>query len=95
MGSKVRSETHPDSRAILYEELSYKLVCVFWKINYCLICSKKKINDFLSMLEGFRNSSHIIDVFSPYLPRLSSHLLKQIVTLTGDKGTVHLVVILL
>ena len=61
---------------------------------YVIICSKKKINDFLNMLEGFKNSTRIIDVFSPYLTRLSSHLLKQIVTPTADKGTIHLVVIL-
>lgn len=65
-------------------------------MNYCvIICSKKKINDFLNMLEGFKNSTSIIDIFSPYLTRLSSHLLKQIVTPTADEGTIHLVVLLL
>lgn len=46
LGNYVRSRTHPDSRAILYEEAKY---------------SRKKINDFMATLQAFQKCSIIVD----------------------------------
>lgn len=47
-GNLVRSKTHPDSRAIFYEDQIY---------------SKKKIMDFIATLEGFKSAFKICGLF--------------------------------
>ncbi|GIX68461.1 hypothetical protein CDAR_500391 [Caerostris darwini] len=47
-----RSQDHPESRAIFYEADIY---------------NKRKINDFLSTLEGFKQASEIVSLFKPHL----------------------------
>ncbi|NXS16761.1 MSH6 protein, partial [Mystacornis crossleyi] len=64
IGSPLKSQ-HPDSRAILYEELKY---------------SKKKIADFLSALEGFKVMNEIVDVMEEAASDFKSKVLKQLVT---------------
>ncbi|GIY02744.1 hypothetical protein CEXT_744411 [Caerostris extrusa] len=51
-----RSQDHPESRAIFYEADIY---------------NKRKINDFLSTLEGFKQASEIVSLFKPHLNSLS------------------------
>ncbi|GFX60165.1 DNA mismatch repair protein Msh6 [Trichonephila clavipes] len=57
-----RSKLHPETRAIFYEIDTY---------------NKKKINDFLSALEGFKQTSEIVSLFKPHVENFKSHLLKQ------------------
>ncbi|XP_066999808.2 DNA mismatch repair protein Msh6 [Anabrus simplex] len=61
-GNAVRSKTHPDSRAIFYEEHIY---------------SKRKILDFLSALSGFKSSMKIAALFQDSEADISSKLLVQ------------------
>ena len=49
MGNLNRSKNHPDNRAILYEEKTY---------------SKRKILDFLSILNSFRSVLSIVELFN-------------------------------
>lgn len=49
IGTPLKGQDHPDSRAVLYEEVTY---------------SKRKIADFLSALEGFKTMQEIINVLS-------------------------------
>ncbi|NXH23175.1 MSH6 protein, partial [Bucco capensis] len=65
IGSLLKSQNHPDSRAIFYEELRY---------------SKKKITDFLSALEGFKVMENIVDVMEEVASDFKSKILKQLVT---------------
>lgn len=65
IGSPLKSQNHPDSRAIFYEELKY---------------SKKKITDFLSALEGFKIMNEIVDVMEEVASDFKSRVLKQLVT---------------
>ncbi|XP_056342747.1 DNA mismatch repair protein Msh6 [Oenanthe melanoleuca] len=65
IGSPLKSQNHPDSRAIFYEELKY---------------SKKKIADFLSALEGFKVMNEIVDVMEEVASDFKSRVLKQLVT---------------
>ncbi|XP_039423939.1 LOW QUALITY PROTEIN: DNA mismatch repair protein Msh6 [Corvus cornix cornix] len=65
IGSPLKSQNHPDSRAIFYEELKY---------------SKKKIADFLSALEGFKVMNEIVDVMEEVASDFKSKVLKQLVT---------------
>ncbi|NXS36432.1 MSH6 protein, partial [Pomatostomus ruficeps] len=65
IGSPLKSQNHPDSRAIFYEELKY---------------SKKKIADFLSALEGFKVMNEIVDVMEEAASDFKSRVLKQLVT---------------
>ncbi|XP_028406070.1 DNA mismatch repair protein Msh6-like [Dendronephthya gigantea] len=60
MGSVNRSQDHPDSRAIFYNEVTY---------------SKKKIGDFLSTLEGFQNARKLCSLFEDHLETFKSKLL--------------------
>ncbi|XP_038253313.1 DNA mismatch repair protein Msh6 isoform X2 [Dermochelys coriacea] len=66
IGSPLKSETHPDNRAIFYEETRY---------------SKKKITDFLSTLEGFKVMLQIIGIMEEIAADFKSKTLKQLVTL--------------
>ncbi|NXO76777.1 MSH6 protein, partial [Sitta europaea] len=65
IGSPLKSQNHPDSRAIFYEELKY---------------SKKKIADFLSALEGFKVMNEIVDAMEEVASDFKSRVLKQLVT---------------
>ncbi|XP_076831601.1 DNA mismatch repair protein Msh6 [Brachyhypopomus gauderio] len=62
----LKGQNHPDSRAILYEEVVY---------------SKRKIADFLSALEGFKAIQEIIFLMEPVSEEFRSILLKQVVVL--------------
>ncbi|XP_021247442.1 DNA mismatch repair protein Msh6 isoform X1 [Numida meleagris] len=65
IGSPLKSQNHPDSRAIFYEEIKY---------------SKKKIADFLSALEGFKVMNEIVDAMEEVASGFKSKVLKQLVT---------------
>ncbi|MED6287082.1 DNA mismatch repair protein msh6 [Characodon lateralis] len=72
IGTPLKGQDHPDSRAVLYEEVTY---------------SKRKIADFLSALEGFKTMQDIISVFAQVSGNFRSMLLRQIVSLkTEEKG---------
>ncbi|XP_058429258.1 DNA mismatch repair protein Msh6 isoform X4 [Marmota monax] len=66
VGSPLKSQNHPDSRAIMYEETTY---------------SKKKIIDFLSALEGFKVMCKIIGIMEEVVDDFKSKILKQVVSL--------------
>lgn len=70
IGTPLKSEDHPDSRAVLYEEVTY---------------SKRKIADFLSTLEGFKTMQEIISVLSPVSAQFQSRLLSQVVSQKSEK----------
>ncbi|XP_078505773.1 DNA mismatch repair protein Msh6 [Lissotriton helveticus] len=65
IGSPLKSQNHPDSRAVLYEEITY---------------SKKKIADFLSALEGFKIMHIVIEIMEDRVDDLTSKILKQVLT---------------
>ncbi|NXM56475.1 MSH6 protein, partial [Illadopsis cleaveri] len=65
IGSPLKSQNHPDSRAVFYEELKY---------------SKKKIADFLSALEGFKVMNEIVEFMEEIASDFKSRILKQLVT---------------
>ncbi|XP_054027115.1 DNA mismatch repair protein Msh6 isoform X2 [Dryobates pubescens] len=69
IGSPLKSQNHPDSRAIFYEEIKY---------------SKKKIADFLSALEGFKVMQEIVDAMEEVASDFKSKVLKQLVTREGQ-----------
>ena len=71
MGSSVRSQDHPDGRAIFYEETTY---------------GKRKISDFISTLEGFQASLKIVESFAPHVEDFHSRTLTRIVTLPDKEG---------
>lgn len=71
IGTPLKGKGHPDSRAVLYEEVTY---------------SKRKIADFLSALEGFKTMQEIINVLSAASGDFRSLLLCQVVTLKGEKN---------
>ncbi|KAK6167624.1 hypothetical protein SNE40_021604 [Patella caerulea] len=71
LGSANRSKHHPDSRAILYEEVTY---------------SKRKIEDFLSTLGAFESSLKIIKKCQKQKDNFKSKLLKKSVTMEKDGG---------
>ncbi|KAH9639495.1 hypothetical protein HF086_003628 [Spodoptera exigua] len=65
LGNLKRSKQHPDSRAIFYEEKSY---------------SKRKVLDFISVLNGFTAALKLVDLFSD----TESKLLKRIMQFHPD-----------
>lgn len=69
IGTPLKGQEHPDSRAVLYEEVTY---------------SKRKIADFLAALEGFKTMQEIISILSPLSPDFQSSLLRQIVSMDGE-----------
>ncbi|XP_017268476.1 DNA mismatch repair protein Msh6 [Kryptolebias marmoratus] len=71
IGTPLKGQDHPDSRAVLYEEVTY---------------SKRKIADFLSALEGFKTMQEIISVFAPVSDEFRSTLLLQVVSLKTEKN---------
>ncbi|XP_068089153.1 DNA mismatch repair protein Msh6 [Hyperolius riggenbachi] len=66
IGSPLKSQNHPDSRAVMYEETSY---------------SKKKIADFLSTLEGFKVMRDVVMIMEDAVDEFKSNILKQVVSL--------------
>ncbi|ELK14719.1 DNA mismatch repair protein Msh6 [Pteropus alecto] len=74
VGSPLKSQNHPDSRAIMYEETTY---------------SKKKIIDFLSALEGFKVICKIIEIMEEVVDDFKSKILKQIVTMQTKNPEGH------
>ncbi|CAB1338447.1 unnamed protein product [Coregonus sp. 'balchen'] len=64
-----KGQDHPDSRAVLYEEVTY---------------SKRKIADFLSALEGFKTMQEIVSILGPVAVDFRSRLLCQVVNLKDD-----------
>uniref|UniRef100_I3JU46 DNA mismatch repair protein n=1 Tax=Oreochromis niloticus TaxID=8128 RepID=I3JU46_ORENI len=71
IGTPLKSQDHPDSRAVLYEEVTY---------------SKRKIADFLSALEGFKTMQDIISLFAPVSGEFHSTLLCQVISLNSEKN---------
>lgn len=71
IGTPLKGQDHPDSRAVLYEEVTY---------------SKRKIADFLSALEGFKTMQEIVSAFAPVLGDVRSTLLHQVVSLKTEKN---------
>ncbi|XP_072533622.1 DNA mismatch repair protein Msh6 isoform X2 [Salminus brasiliensis] len=66
MGTPLKGQNHPDSRAVLYEELVY---------------SKRKIADFLSALEGFKAMQEMVSLMESVSKGFQSKLLRQVVVL--------------
>lgn len=71
IGTPLKGQDHPDSRAVLYEEVTY---------------SKRKIADFLSALEGFKTMQEIISVFAAVSDEFRSTLLLQVVSQKTEKN---------
>ncbi|XP_038136062.1 DNA mismatch repair protein Msh6 [Cyprinodon tularosa] len=71
IGTPLKGQDHPDSRAVLYEEVTY---------------SKRKIADFLSALEGFKTMQDIISAFAPVLGDFRSTLLHQIISVKTEEN---------
>ncbi|XP_048728354.2 DNA mismatch repair protein Msh6-like isoform X2 [Ostrea edulis] len=69
LGSAARSKKHPDSRAIFFDEAKY---------------SKKKIEDFLSTIEGFKVAQKVAKKFQSHVDDFTSNLLKW--TMTTDSA---------
>ncbi|XP_013386030.1 DNA mismatch repair protein Msh6 [Lingula anatina] len=65
LGNASRSKNHPDSRAIFYDDVTY---------------SKKKIEDFLATLNGFKATQDIVLKFKGKGQNFKSRLLRQLVT---------------
>ncbi|KAM4772473.1 DNA mismatch repair protein Msh6 isoform 1-T1 [Rhinophrynus dorsalis] len=72
IGSPLKSQNHPDSRAVMYEETTY---------------SKKKIADFLSALEGFKVMREVINIMENADTHFKSNILKQVVSLKDKSPT--------
>ena len=71
MGMRRPDSSHPDSRAILYEEVAY---------------SKRKISGFLSALEGFKTASQLPRIFASVIKNCPAGLLRRVVTLQEEGG---------
>ncbi|XP_070208763.1 DNA mismatch repair protein Msh6-like isoform X2 [Littorina saxatilis] len=69
LGLSKRATDHPEGRAVLYEEVTY---------------SKRKIEDFMSALAGFKGAMKIVKKFSQHKADLKSKLLKQTVLLDAE-----------
>ncbi|KAK3850554.1 hypothetical protein Pcinc_042750, partial [Petrolisthes cinctipes] len=65
-----RQSTHPDTRAIFFEDIKY---------------NRRKVVDFLAALNGFKTTLEIVDTFTDIVGSLTSSLLKGCITGT-DKG---------
>lgn len=66
----LKGQDHPDSRAVLYEEVTY---------------SKRKIVDFLSALAGFQTMQDVVSLLAPASAGCRSALLRQVVGTKGEK----------
>ncbi|KAF5900360.1 DNA mismatch repair protein Msh6, partial [Clarias magur] len=74
MGTPLKGQDHPDSRAVFYEEIVY---------------SKRKIADFLSALEGFRAMQEIVTMMESVSVGFKSKLLRQVVILKTRSNEGH------
>ncbi|XP_044147978.1 DNA mismatch repair protein Msh6 [Bufo gargarizans] len=74
IGSPLKSQNHPDSRAVMYEETTY---------------SKKKIADFLSALEGFKVMREVITIMEDTIDDFKSNILKQVLILKEKNPKGH------
>ncbi|CAI9720918.1 mismatch repair Msh6 [Octopus vulgaris] len=72
LGLSNRSNEHPDNRAILYESVTY---------------SKRKIEDFISALEGFKVAQKIIKPFQDKVDGFKSILLRKTVTVKSSSSS--------
>ncbi|XP_056291079.1 DNA mismatch repair protein Msh6 isoform X2 [Pseudoliparis swirei] len=70
IGTPLKGQDHPDSRAVLYEEVTY---------------SKRKIADFLSTLEGFKTMQEIVAALAPVSGESRSALLRQVGGLRSEE----------
>ena len=70
-GSAKRAKSHPDSRAILFESDVY---------------SKRKIVDFLSVLDGFKQSMKIVESFQKHIQLFKSSLLSKCLSFVSNGG---------
>ncbi|XP_034408091.1 DNA mismatch repair protein Msh6 isoform X2 [Cyclopterus lumpus] len=70
IGTPLKGLDHPDTRAVLYEEVTY---------------SKRKIADFLSTLEGFKTMQEIITALAPVSGESHSALLRQVGGLKSEE----------
>ncbi|ESO12543.1 hypothetical protein HELRODRAFT_187909 [Helobdella robusta] len=73
LGSSKRNKNHPDSRAVFFEDVVY---------------SKRKIEDFLQTVEGFRTTLSIIKKFSNSTSDFKSNILKQCVLMKSEDDQV-------
>ncbi|XP_028846000.1 DNA mismatch repair protein Msh6 [Denticeps clupeoides] len=71
IGTPMKGQDHPDSRAVLYEEVVY---------------SKRKIASFLSALEGFKAMQEIVSALDAVKSEFRSKLLRQVVVLKCEDG---------
>ena len=71
MGQRWPDSTHPDSRAILYEEATY---------------GKRKIAGFLSALDGFQSAMKLPKILSSVADGCPAGLVRRLVTFQEDGG---------
>lgn len=71
IGMPLKGQDHPDSRAVMYEEVVY---------------SKRKITDFLAALEGFKAMQEIVSIMSSATEEFRSKLLRQVLVMKTDDG---------
>lgn len=76
LGSSHRSKEHPDSRAVMYESKRYNI---------------RKIQDFLSVLEGFAVAMELTRGYGPRFGQFRSPILQMILKCrqTGDEEVGH------
>ncbi|RWS30600.1 DNA mismatch repair protein Msh6-like protein, partial [Leptotrombidium deliense] len=70
-GSVTRSTTHPDSRAVMFEEDKY---------------SKRKIIDFIKTKTAFRKAHKIVSLFDSFRTKMKSPLLSECTSFEFDGG---------
>lgn len=63
------NKNHPESRAIMYENDTY---------------SKKKVEDFITILNGFSIATKLLNNLKEYCPKFKSNLLKTILTIIKE-----------
>jgi DNA mismatch repair protein MSH6 len=76
LGSKHREDTHPESRAVMYETPKY---------------DKNKIMAFASVLNGFKQALKIVAMFKESMPSIKSPLLRRILTVDDGSNSKHAV----
>ncbi|XP_064596885.1 DNA mismatch repair protein Msh6-like [Liolophura sinensis] len=71
LGLPMKGKNHPESRAILYEEVTY---------------SKRKIEDFLCTLSGFKAVLSMVKLFKAHTDKFKSKLLRKTVTIAKGEN---------
>lgn len=66
------NKNHPDARAIMYEQDTY---------------SKRKIEDFITILNGFSTAAKLLNSLKESCTKLKSNLLKSILTITKNDNS--------